>query len=259
MNNPIDVVLVGRGRPEFLASTLTCLVLQSVPLRIHVVYHTDKGIDSYFLDQISKTASFENKEIIHYFRPESRSLASCRSEILKLCNSNLAFMVDNDEVFDRFLIENLLKSYENIIRYDSKCIHVGVSNIDVDNTRDYPDYNPQKIYSSVKEYREATGHTGECFQRYSEDTKVAYGATHGLWNIAFLSKAGVLDFWDKYPVGKRGYDINGSKVASDKGYTFYMGKNSLSWHLWTLDSDKGYFIPQGEFESVKLKKGVKFL
>lgn len=240
-----DVVIVSRGRQDFLDVVLSCLLSQSSPVRVHLAHHED-FTPTYLHQQMRELYRQHVTELNEETFPLDWSLARIRATLIDRVQGEWVLMLDNDTWFPH---DTLAWLHWGTMQWwcDTRTIALGFPHVDVLNERDYPDYNPSRVYRSLREFVAEHGINGCCFNRFRQAEFLPHMHTHALWNVRNLRESGVLDFWREYPVGVRQYDYQGSKLAVERGYNTVLLPGRVFWHLWTIKSDKGYFDVKGSF------------
>jgi len=243
-----DVLICTRGREDFLATTLACVLNQDITgaLRIVLLQHEDCPKNTYLLTQLKNLINRRpnpklDLQFIEEKVPTDKPLAYVRAQAIRQSRAEYIFMLDNDLWFHSGVFSSLERV---MLKSDDNVLAVGVPPMDVVNEREYDDYD-LKTYSS---FREAYNHFGDCVSAvhhfYRNQCDVPFVTTHALWNRRALVESGVLSFWEGYPLGKRGYDGEGCTFAINRGYRCVMIPSDggcCFWHLWTKKTDDGFF------------------
>jgi hypothetical protein len=244
MSSGIGVVIVSRGRRDLLTGTLACLLAQTWEhLSIFLVLHESEQHENYALMQYLHAFAAKGITLHVEYGRMDRSLAALRSEKLRMLGRagiKYALMLDNDLWFDSTTIERLYMAADF-----RGSVATTMPMFDVRNEREYPDWS-MRIYKSPDEFTsENPGSVAWAYHLYEEGGYIPVSTTNALWDIAQLRDYGVLDYWDKYPIGQRFYDSLGSKLAVEKGGYIYLHSarrpNQTFLHLWTKKTDEGYF------------------
>lgn len=224
----MDIVIVTKERPVYLAATLASLAACKLPPRSHLVLSFDQEEVTPSISNIMSL--MRSVLLVDVTSHRGLSVANARASILKQLRSEYVLMLDDDVVFSSPIgILNLIATINRLTYLNENTLAVGYPHIDVNSGRGWEDYNGAKVYSSFRAFPFPVFQLNHhCF---ASTMAVAYSNTNAIWHLPTLIRYGVLDFWEEYPVGLRGYDLVGSARAVEAGAWCYTSSLGIMWHL----------------------------